>query len=130
MGAYERGELPRDLLQARSRFQGWRTRCLGRGRIPPELWDLAIQLVQRHGISRTASVLRLDYYSLKKRAVTARSDRPSCSPAFVELPSPVLAGKQCLLELENQAGQRLRLQLLGYDTADLEALARHFGNAD
>jgi hypothetical protein len=129
MGAYQGAELPKDLLQARGRFQAWRSRCLGRGRIPQELWELAVQLVRRHGVSRTASVLRLDYYSLKKRAETAGSERPPRSPAFVELPSPVLTGKQCLFELDNRAGTTLRVQLIGFDTADLETLARHFGNA-
>jgi hypothetical protein len=73
-------------------------------------------------------VLRLDYYSLKKHAETAGSERPGRGPAFVELPSPVLAGKQCFFELDNRAGVTLRLQLVGYDAADLEALVRHVGN--
>jgi hypothetical protein len=129
MGAYPSATLPRGLLQARSRFEAWRRRCLGRGRIPGELWELAVQMVQQHGLSRTASVLRLDYYSLKKRAKTAGSELPSRSPTFVEISSSVPAGKQCLLELDNRAGATLRVQLIGYDPADLEALVRPFGNA-
>jgi len=129
MGAYEREVLPKDLLQARSCFQAWRSQRLGGGRIPHKLWELAVRLVRRHGVSRTASVLHLDYYSLKKRAETAASESPSHSPAFLELPAPVLAGKQAVFELDNRAGATLRVHLMGYDTADLEALARHFGNA-
>jgi hypothetical protein len=127
MGAYERAELPKDLFHARSRFEAWRSRCLGRGRIPQELWELAVQLGRRYGVSRTASALRLDYYSLKKRAENPGSERPARSSTFVELPSPVLAGKQCLFELDNPTGRTLRVQLIGYDPADLEALVRHFG---
>ena len=129
MGASDRGELPNDLAQARSRFQAWRARRQAGGRIPQPLWALAVQLVAKHGVSRTAAALSLDYYSLKRRAEVA--DRPQASsPAFVELPAPVVVGKQCLFELDNGAGSTLRVQLVGYDTADVEALARHFWNAE
>lgn len=127
MGTCELAELPRDLEQARRRFQVWRRQRLRGGRIPQHLWELAVDLVNRHGVSRTASALRLDYYSLKKRAEAAVARLPSDDPTFVELPAPVLAGKQCRLELDNGAGATLRVHLIGYDTADLEALTRPFG---
>ncbi len=127
MARHVREELPEDLLHARNRFQAWRSQRR-RGRIPQELWQLAVHLVSRHGLSRTASVLRLDYYSLQKRVEAAASESPSRSPTFVELPSPLLAGKHCHFELDNHAGVTLRVQLVGYDTADLEALVRHLGN--
>ena len=34
--------------------------------------------------------------------------------------------KQCLLELDNGAGATMRVQLVGYDAADVEALSRSF----
>ena len=84
-----------------------------------------------HGVSRTASALGLDYYSLKKRAeaggqpTTVRAARRSSSCL-----SPVVVGKQCLFELDNGAGATMRVQLVGYDAADVEALARSFWNAE
>jgi len=129
MGANERGKLPQDLARARTRFQAWRCQRQGRGRIPQRLWALAVRLVKRHGVSRTALALRLDYYSLKERAEAAASEPLPSSPAFVELPSPVLVGKQCLVELNNGAGVTMRVQLVGYDASDVEALSR-FWNAD
>ena len=130
MGTHQRGELPKDLAQGRSRFEAWRERRSAGRRIPQPLWDLAVHLVSKHGISRTATALGLDYYSLKKRSETAGSERPSRTPAFVELPASVAMGKQCLFEVNHQTGVSVRVQLTGYDTADLEALVRHFGNAD
>jgi len=130
MSVIERGGLPQDLAQARSRFQAWRCRRQGGGRIPQGLWALAVRLVHRHGVSRTATALGLDYYSLKKRAEEAADQPKSSGPAFVELPSPVVVGKQCLVELDNRAGASMRVQLVGYDVADVEALARSFWNAD
>ncbi|HEV3341021.1 MAG TPA: hypothetical protein VG125_11715 [Pirellulales bacterium] len=125
MRASKRGELPKDLLRGRSRFQAWRQRRKTRGRIPDALWALAIRLVKVHGINRTALALGVDYYCLKKRAEAASMcEPPSSCPAFVELPATALVGKQCLFEVNNAAGVTLRVQLLGYDTADVETLAR------
>jgi hypothetical protein len=130
MRTRQRAELPKDLAQGRRRFQAWRERRQGGRRIPQPLWALAIRLVSQHGISRTATALGLDYYSLKKRVEGAAQEPPSLSPAFVELPAPVVVGKQALFELDNGAGATMRVQLLGYDAADVEALARRFWGAE
>ena len=129
MGTRQRGALPKDLAQARSRFEAWRQRRQG-GRIPQPLWDLAVRLVRKYGLSRTATALGLDYYSLKKLAQAAAQQPPSRSPAFVELPPPVVVGKQTLFELDNGAGATMRVQLAGYDAADVEALVRRFWDPD
>jgi hypothetical protein len=129
MGAGRGGELPKDLARARSQFQAWRGRRTGR-RIPQQLWELAVRLVNWHGVSRTAAVLGLDYYSLKKRADSAASEPASSSPAFVELPAPVVLTRQCHFELDNGAGATLRVHLVGYDAADVATLARSFWNAE
>ena len=123
MGGRARGELPKDLAQGRSQFQAWRARRTA-GRIPQTLWALAVRLVSRHGVSRTATALGLDYYSLKKRAQGVADPAPARGPAFVELPSPVLVGKQAALELDRGAGATLRVHLIGYDPAEVAALAR------
>jgi hypothetical protein len=127
MRAYERGVLPVDLARARNRFRAWRGRRRGLSLIPQPLWKLAVRLVKTHGVSRTATVLGLDYYSLKKRAEAAIDQPPSNGPAFVELPSPI--GKQCLFELDHGAGSTRRVQLVGYDAAEIETLARCFWSA-
>ena len=129
MGAIERGPLPADLVRARSRFQAWRgQRKLGE-RIPQSLWTMAVRLAKAHGVGRTAVALGVDYYSLKKRAEAAAGESPSGPPAFVELSAPALVGKQCLFELDNGSGATLRVQLVGYDAADIEALSRGFRDA-
>jgi hypothetical protein len=98
-------------------------------RIPKPLWALAVRLVKTHGVSRTATVLGLDYYCLKKQVEAAGEKPKSSQPAFVELPSPLGIGKQGRFELDNGAGARLRVQLVGYDTADREVFARGFWSA-
>jgi len=127
MGA---SELPKDLVRGRSRFQAWRQRR-GRagGRIPRSLWKLAVQLVASHGVSRTATVLGLHYQRLQKQVESAGGQLPARAPAFVELPAPALLGKHCLFEFANGAGATMRVQLTGYDVADVEALSRGFWSA-
>jgi hypothetical protein len=82
-----------------------------------------------HGVSRTATTLGLDYYGLQRRIGAVSDSAPSNHPAFVELPAPILVGKECRLEFDNGAGATLRVQLVGYDAADVEALSRSFWNA-
>jgi hypothetical protein len=130
MGTRAHDGLPPDLLRARSRFQVWRQRRKAGDRIPRPLWALAVRLVSKHGVSRTAAALGIDYYCLKKKAEAATSEPRSRAPAFVELSAPILSGKQCLLELDNGAGASMRLQLMGYDAAEVETLARGLWNRD
>jgi hypothetical protein len=87
-------------------------------------------LVSRHGVSRTAAALRVDYYSLKKQTEASVQETPSSGPSFIELPAPAMVGKQSLFELNKSTGARMRVQLLGYDANDIENLARALWNAD
>jgi signal recognition particle subunit SEC65 len=130
MAARQRGELPKGLAQGRSQFLAWRaSRKRGR-RIPQTLWTLAVRLVKTHGLSRTATALGLDYYRLRKQVAKTADQPQSSSHAFVELSSPVVVGKQGVFELDNGAGARMRVQLMGYDAADVVALLRNFWSAE
>jgi hypothetical protein len=128
MGTSLHQQLPPDLERGRSRFQAWRGQRKVGGRIPHALWAMATRLAKAHGVSRTAAALGLDYYSLQKRAEAAASEPQSSSPAFVELPSSVMVGKECRFELDNGAGVTMRVHLVGYDADDVEALSRSFWN--
>jgi hypothetical protein len=83
-------------------------------------------LASDHGISCTAAALKLDYYSLKKQVVAATDPPQSSNHGFVELSAPVMVGKQGLFELDNGSGATMRVQLVGYDVAEIEVLARSF----
>jgi hypothetical protein len=73
--------------------------------------------------------LGLDYYGLKRRTNTGVEPALTPHTAFVELPSPPIGGKHCQAELQSRSGAVLRLQLSGYETADLAALAGSFWSA-
>jgi hypothetical protein len=107
-------------------MQEWRGRRKSGSRIPQTLWTIAVRLAKTHGVSRTATVLGLDFYGLKTRVDAATSRTQAGPPSFIELTPPVRFAKQCHFELDNGSGAIIRGQLLGYDAADLEALARGF----
>lgn len=124
-------KVPAELARAAARWAQWRrTRELG-ARIPESLWKLALELAARHGVSRTAIALRVDYYSLKKRLDAQTPPRRvgsgAAAPAFVELPPPSLAtAGGCVIEFEKASGAKMRIELRGSPLPDLAALSRSF----
>src|SRR5262249_25111485 len=128
-GTNQHGQLPPDLARGQRRFQAWREQRKPGDSIPQSLWAIAVRLAKAHGVSRTAAALHLDYYRLKNRAAAAAANEPQPSgPAFVELTPPALVAKRCRLEFDNGAGATMRVQLIGYAAADIEALSRSFWN--
>ena len=128
MAGRQRRELPRDLARAAERFMQWRrSRVLGE-RIPEPLWNCAVDLARRHGVSRTATALRVGFYELQKHVATSHKGAPAASPvAFVELPHAGSAG-ECVIEFESVSGSRMRVQFQG-ELPDLVALGRCFWDA-
>jgi hypothetical protein len=92
------------------------------------LWQAVVELARRHGVSRTAQALRLDYYSIKKRLEAAqrpRGTREAPESRFVELPlRAVPAPPACVLEVEDGRGARLRVELQGFGAGELAGLVR------
>lgn len=129
MRGRKRDEIPAVLARAQGRFLDWRRKRTLGARIPESLWKLAVKLAIAHGVCRTATALDLDYYSLKKRLEAADGRQPTTEPAFVELPASIAVGKRCTFELGNRAGSTLRIQLVGYDVAEVATLSGRLWNA-
>ena len=124
-------DIPARLSRGRDRFEAWRRTRKAGARIPNKLWSLAVKLADGHGLNRTASVLGLDYYSLKKRVEARNSDSTSVPPAFIELSPPSLgASGECVVEFEDGAGASIRVHLRGCDAPDLVALGRSFWSGE
>lgn len=130
MRGRKRGEVPARLLRLEQRFADWRkTRSLGE-RIPQRLWKSAAKLAVAYGLNQTATVLKLDYYSLK-RHVDQQVGETASTAVFMELPSaPVSHASECIIELEDGAGGSMRMHLKGTDMPDVLALGRSFWNVD
>jgi len=124
--------IPAPLENTRRRFERWRQTRPPKSRIPEALWAAAVRMAESYGLARTASVLRLDYYSLKKRLEQNAVHRSKTPPAgvkatFVELPRPMQpAVAECVVELEDGAGVKMRIHLKGGEAPDLVALTRSF----
>ena len=130
MPGRKRRALPADLSRAAERFTQWR-RTRGRGeRIPARLWSLAAAVARRNGVSRTAGVLKLEYYALKERLTQpSPSDDAAGSailpPSFVELaPGPFPLPSPCEIEFSDAFGSTLRIRLPAGHVPDLVALVR------
>ena len=119
------------LEAVRRRFECWRrTRSVGT-RIPEPLWEAAANVARVYGVSRTASTLRVDYYSLQKRvqedaaaSSPANQDAAQSAPRFVQL--PLTGSSECILELEDGGGAKMRVHLKGVSAPDLAGLSRSF----
>lgn len=119
---------PAPLADARKQFSEWRSnRARRTERIPLALWKAAARCAVRFGIHPTARALGLDYAALKRRMpLVAKPARTVDSP-FVELvPSVRSSSPECVVELENRAGAKLRIELRGSAIPDLIDLARRF----
>ena len=123
-------DLPARLEGLRRRFERWRRTRQGRSRIPEALWASAVKAAGKYGLAKTARALRLDYNALKKRVETTSSHRVPEEEAvatFLELAPPASGGsRECILELEDPGGAKMRVHLKGVETSDLAALSRSF----
>ena len=141
MNTRTRRDLPARLVALRRRFGDWRRAHRPRSRIPEPLWRSAVKMAGVCGLHRTARALRLDYYALKKRVERepAINDSTAALPdvgmgakvvaPFLELVPPLTVGVgECLLELENATGGKMRVHVKGVAPPDLAALSRSFWN--
>ena len=122
--------LPLPLRRAAERFGRWRSTRRRGTPIPEPLWRLAAELAARFGVCKTASVLKLDYYSLKRRCTERVATDAGPATAFLELPvSPAAAG-ECIIDCENSVGGRMRIHLKGVVLTELAALGRSLWSAE
>jgi hypothetical protein len=121
--------VPARLARLEKRFSLWRRQRVKGARIPPTLWKLAVASANQFGVSQTATVLKLDYYGLKKRLEQqpVSTARQASSTAFVEVPSPAAGlARECVIEFQDGRGAWMRVQLNGTELPDLLALGRSF----
>lgn len=113
---------PPQLQSLARRLKAWRaTRTPGQ-RIPEDLWHGAADLARAHGLSRTATALRLSYYDLQRRLSGVGVARRRRAPVtqFVELsPPPASLGEHGTLELIHACGARLTVRLPNAGPKDL-----------
>ena len=117
----------RSLTTTSRRFERWRSVRSRGERIPPALWQAALDLARQHGVSKTSQALHLDYYALQRRLAEVPVEvPPPAARQFVELtlPSTTTSPPQCRLEILDRDGGAVRLELGGWSARDLASFVR------
>ena len=68
---HDDGEIPDGMRRVCRRFERWRKGHEARLPVPEGLWASAAQAARKHGVFRTAKVLRLEYGKLKRMMESA-----------------------------------------------------------
>jgi len=125
------------LDRVRQQLQDWRAgRKLGES-IPAPLWAAAVGADGEQGLHRVATRLHLDYAGLKRRfeGDVAMTPRAAVAPRFVGLFAPAAsmtaaAGRaECVVEMGNARGAKMRVELSGQALASLAGLCTAFWSA-
>jgi len=115
-----------DLAQTAAAFAHWRAGTPVGARIPEDLWSQAVALAARHGVSKVAATLRLDYAGLKRRLTALTPPGPTAAPpAFMELilGAPPASGPGCVLVVSDARGRSLRIEWTASDAHAVAAVA-------
>ena len=114
------------LEKAQDQFTIWRKTRKKRGSIPEKLWNVAISLAESYSVHQISKGLHLNHTALKDRVEAMRmmpSEEPT-QPTFIELP-PMASG-EVSLELENKAGEKMKIHVKGHTDINLVFLTQTF----
>ena len=118
------------LKEVEQLFTTWRASRKQKSRIPDELWEAAASLAAQYSIHQVSRDLRLNHTALKDQ-VAARTQEDDSTTAqqacFLELSppqSPPLS--ECLMEMENRHGEKMRMHFAGEVSLDLLAVSQNF----
>jgi len=117
------------LSEVKEQFKTWRKTRKSPRPIPAQLWAAAVSLTAKHSISQISKELVLDYSALKKRAAIKNKDSAaSMSPAdFIEVNlGPPAAVSECIVEMQDILGAKMRMHFRGKTDFDLLQLAKAF----
>ncbi len=95
--------------------------------MPAHLWDEAVGLARRLGLSPVKAALGLNYESLKERLEESGDRREAPSARFIEVSGAQLvpaAGP--VIELANADGMRLTVRLAAGSALDIAEVVRAF----
>lgn len=132
----EQGRDPGETLEEAEALSGrWRAGRKRGARIPKALWAAAVAMAERYGVRQIAQQLGVDEQRLTKRVPRAGGVAPTGRRElrFVELlpgsVSPVPGGRECVIEMENIRGGKMRVELSGSGLASLSSLCSAFWGA-
>jgi len=125
---------PDSLSKVTARFSAWRNAPKRTKKIPEELWQAAVELSNEYAINQISKTLRLNYTDLKKRVkMVNKENLPTATPQsrmkFIELGGdPGSPAPECIVEMQDGNGAKMRIHLHGKTDLDLYELSRAFWN--
>jgi hypothetical protein len=118
------------LAQVCQQFEYWRQARKKRCPIPEKLWRAAESLYPEYSLYTISKALRLNYTDLKKRIEqkqTASFPSPVNPAEFIELKvNSAIPPAECLVEMEDTFGAKMRMHFKGTPGLDLLALGKIF----
>ncbi|MCP4935907.1 MAG: hypothetical protein GY927_17280, partial [bacterium] len=117
------------ISEVKEQFKIWRRTRKSARPIPEKLWAAAVSLTAKHPISQISKELVLDYTALKKRVPIKKKDSAAkmSPPGFIELNlEPAAAASECIVEMRDILGSKMRMHFRGKTDVDLLELAKAF----
>ena len=117
------------LSEVKEQFKTWRKTRKSPRPIPEKLWAAAVSLTAKHSISQTSKELVLDYTALKRRVRVKKKDAAASTnpPGFIEVNlEPPAAVSECIVEMQDILGAKMRMHFRGKTDFDLLQLAKAF----
>ena len=129
-----RPALPSEIKRVYDRLEDWRrTKRTPRERIPDRLWSVAAALCKDYSVHRVSRWLRLNHSDLKARVEASATQLPelpvrqAAASKFLEVVSAAPSSSpECIVELEDARGVRMKIHLKGSEVQDLAALTKLF----
>jgi hypothetical protein len=117
------------LSEVKEQFKIWRRTRKSPRPIPEKLWTAAVSLTANHSISQISKELVVDYSALKKRVAIKKKDSAASMnpPGFIEVNlEPPAAISECIVEMQDILGAKMRMHFRGKTDFDLLELAKAF----
>ena len=121
------------LEEVQRQFNSWRKNRKHRTSIPPRLWNAAVSLAGRYSTHKISIALRLNHTQLRKRISLAGAAEKTAAPPpsipfanFVEYTVSTPHKPECLIEMENRHGDKMRIFVSVESSLDLLSLGKSF----
>ena len=112
-----------------ARFAAWRKNKKDRRRIPEDLWKAAVLLNNEYSLNQISRTLSLSYSELKKR-IKSHQQLHACrrtpSQNFISIDMPQMHSAECIIEMEHNNGNKMRMHFKGKADLDLQSFAESF----
>jgi len=116
------------LSQVNEQFKNWRRTRKNPWPIPEKLLKSAVSLTANYTVRQISEELIIDYDDLKQACTKTKKVRKKVpAPTFIELDiEQPAAAPECIVEMENILGAKMRMHFRGKTDIDLLELAKAF----